>query len=296
MPILLLFLGLFLYIGWYISSVLGLIGFLAVTAVGYLGCTKLLKTASDSGEIEEDSFEDKIRWYVPLVFGLLVLLTTPIWDSDGYCDHQTEAEIVPGTPTLRDVFEGNTPTNTFIRDVSRDCKKEGAWEFIGGWDYDDNWRVGFVYILSGIAGLILIVPLGFFVFAFVVTRGENQEDVWQPVEAKKKKVTPGIGKPGREVVGSAQSDMFLFCLKNVEDIISKNHLSKGDYTTWFGRCADNYIESYARHSKKHKKDEVIDRLQWAIDLIPEVYSGKSIETGKKREAYLNERIETIKGL
>jgi len=106
----------------------------------------------------------------------------------------------------------------------------------------------------------------------------------------------GIGKPGREVVGSAQSDMFLFCLENIEDIISKNHLSKGDYTTWFGRCADNYIESYARHSKKHKKDEVIDRLQWAIDLIPEVYTGKSIETGKKREAYLNERIETIKGL
>ncbi len=290
MPIILLFLGVFLFIGWYISSGLGLIGFLLVTGLSYFGVTKLLTNVFETGEIIEDSFEDKVRWYVPLVFGLLVLLTTPIWDSNGYCDHQTEAELRPATRTLQDVFEGNNPTNTYIRDVSKNCKSEGAWEFIGGWDYEDNWRVGFVYVLSVLAGLIIIIPLSIMIFVLFETSGERKS------EKKKKEVVPGIGKTGRDVVGSAQSDMFLFCWQNVEDIIKRNHLSKGDYTTWFGRCADNYIEAYSQHSKKYSKEDVIQRIEWAIGLVPQVYTGKSLETGKKREKYLNERIETIRAL
>lgn len=294
MPFILLIFGLFLYIGWSISSVLGLIGFVAITGLGYFGLTKFLMSEKHgAGGIEEESFEDKVRWYVPLLFGMLVLLTTPIWDSDGYCDHQTEAYELPASRTLQDMFEGNNPTNTFIRDVSKGCKDEGAWEFIGGWDYEDNWRVGFIYVLGALAGLVILIPLGMLIFVFV--EGSN-DDVWEPIGAKKKKVTPGIGKPGRETVDSTQSDMFLYCWKNIEDIIERSHLSKGDYTTWFGFLADNYIESFPQHKKKYPKEEVIKRLEWALELIPQVYTGKSVETGKKRETYLNVRIETIKGL
>jgi hypothetical protein len=146
----------------------------------------------------------------------------------------------------------------------------------------------------------------------VLTRSESKEKKRREIEEKKKKAdkAKGIGKTGREVLnskgkasygyiedmGDDDADMFIFCRVNVLDIIEREHLSKGDYLTWFNRMGETYSNDYSKYKEKYSKKEVIDQIQWALSHLSKVYTGKSASTGKKREEKLLTTIKRIESL
>ena len=147
----------------------------------------------------------------------------------------------------------------------------------------------------------------------VLTRSESKEKKRREIEEKKKKTdkAKGIGKTGREVLNSKgkasygyiedmgdddDADMFIFCRVNVLDIIEREHLSKGDYLTWFNRMGETYSNDYSKYKEKYSKKEVIDQIQWALSHLSKVYTGKSASTGKKREEKLLTTIKRIESL
>ena len=150
---------LFLYIGWFISSVLGVVASVATIALIYYGFTKFFQSI----EVDPtESFADGVRTYIGLIFGALIFLTTPIWDSEGFCDYQTEAYEVDKAHTMEDLFKGRRSTEMRIADVSAECRDMGAWDYLGGWNSDDNWRVDFIYVILFLAGLVVIGIILFF--------------------------------------------------------------------------------------------------------------------------------------
>ena len=147
----------------------------------------------------------------------------------------------------------------------------------------------------------------------VLTSTESKEKKKREIEEKKKKAdkAKGIGKTGREVVNSKgkasygyiedmgdddDADMFIFCRANVLDIIEREHLSKGDYLTWFSRMSEEYLNNYSKYKDKYPKKEVIDQIQWALSHLSKVFTGKSASTGKKREEKLLTIIKKIESL
>jgi len=147
----------------------------------------------------------------------------------------------------------------------------------------------------------------------VLTSTESKEKKKREIEEKKKKAikAKGIGKTGREVVNSKgkasygyiedmgdddDADMFIFCRVNVLDIIEKEHLSKGDYLSWFNRMGETYFNDYSKYKDMYSKKEVIDQIRWALSHLSAVYTGKSASTGKKREEKLLTIIKKIESL
>ena len=80
------------------------------------------------------------------------------------------------------------------------------------------------------------------------------------------------------------------------DIIEREHLSKGDYLTWFSRMGEAYLDSYSKYKDKYPKKEVIDQINWVLSHLSKVFTGKSASTGKKREEKLLTIIKKIESL
>ena len=171
------------------------------------------------------------------------------------------------------------------------CYEQGAIANFGG--FYNTFNGWILAIVGGAVGVF------FGMLAFTFLSGRLSRNSFSKNKTHKTSKGPrraGANSASREVIGGDSDedvDMFIFCLANVDDIISRNKISKGDYTTWFGRCADNYIKDYPAYATDYPKEEIIGKLNWAIEMIPTVYTGNSSDTGKKREVYLKKRIASI---
>lgn len=258
-------------------------------------------------DISDNSFADNVTTYAGLLFAGTVLLTTPMWDSEGFCDHQRESYDVAQSRTLEDIFKGRERTETYYSDVSEACKAEGGWEFIGDFD---NWRADVLLIfgiLSGLAVLGILLLVGALVVLMLKDFFSDRFRRPKPAEVShkksppkpKKKITPGIGNTGREIIsweGFKDGIGFDFYLANVDDIIEREHLSKGDYDDWFHRCAKEYLDTYPKNSGACTPSELAWKLSWAIGHIDKLYVGKSEPTGVKKKEKLEkykERLELL---
>ena len=291
MPFILL--GLVLFFSYAFSSWLGVVATSAAYILIYLILTKLLKIMTEGNDL--GSFEDSVRTYIGLIFAGIIFLTVPIWDSEGYCEHQSESFDVAQQRTLEDRFKGVERVETFYKKASKECKARGGWEFAGGWDTDDNIRVLPLYILGFFGSLIAILALflfGWFVIAYISDHMAGED--WQ---GQKKKITPGIGKPGRKIIERDKcKDSFDFYYRNMLDIVTREHLSKGDFEDWFGRCARTYIDEQPKFNSRCKAQELVTNLKWANGHIETMYSGKSIATGEKRAAKITTLITQLEDL
>jgi len=211
--------------------------------------------------------------------------------------------------------EAGTYTLAIMNSYRKSCL-EDPFNYFGGFEYTFNgWILILLLVVLGLALVLAIVLI------FVTLKNSSLKEIIyelrhgtteREVEEKKKKRTKntkGIGKTGREIVnwkGKATDvlkdgdfhgeDMFIFCRANVQDIIKREHLSKGDYLTWFGRLGEEYLDNYSKYKDKHPKKEVIDQINWALSHLLKVYTGKSASTGKKREEKLLTIIKRIESL
>ena len=91
---------LLLLVGWSFSSLAGiLLSMLVYTAI-FFALTQFFKLL----ELDPtESFLDGVRSYVGLLFASILFFTTPIWDSDGYCEHQKDTFEVDDRRTLEEM-------------------------------------------------------------------------------------------------------------------------------------------------------------------------------------------------
>ena len=82
-------------------------------------------------------------------------------------------------------------------------------------------------------------------------------------------------------------------LLNVEDIIKKSHIMKGDYSKHFAGLAKQYIEN---GHQSITPQQVIGYLEWAIKTIPKVYTGSSKQTGEKKIEQLKKNISKLESM
>jgi hypothetical protein len=285
------------------------LSFLFSTIVFFVLCFVLNKKFNPQ---KEDATSNIIS-SIALVPYFLILSTVLHWHGSYYCQSyfMKDGRMWPHPSD----WEAGTYTLAIMNSYRESCL-EDPFNYFGGFEYTFNGWI--LILLLVVLGLALV---GAIVLIFVTLKDSSLKEIIyelrhgateQEVEAKKKKkakITRGLGKTGREVVnwkGKATDvlkdgdfhgeDMFIFCRANVLDIIEKEHLSKGDYLTWFGRMGEEYLDSYSKHKDKHPKNEVIDQINWALSHLSKVYTGKSVSTGKKREEKLFAIIKEIESL
>ena len=265
------------------SSVTGfLIGALVAAVFTGIGIFVL----SNMGE-DEDSFMDNWFSYRAISMFAVVTLSSFYWDEQGFCDVQLEATTVNvGPKSLEDVFKGKNRSETYVEKVSEDCMKAGAWEYTTDFG---------IFGLVG-ASLFAIPYLGMLGLGIVSISSERRT-LSSSNSSSDKKVVPGIGKTGRAILLQRGSDSdYTFYMRNVDDIIKRKHLSKGDYDTWFGRAASAYLSEFSKVRGQCSPAEMITKLEWAESYIAQVYAGKSADTGEKRRQMLQKHIEALSKL
>jgi hypothetical protein len=250
---------------------------------------------------------------IALVPYFLIISTVLHWNGSYYCQSFfIEKGSVWPHPNE---WEAGTLTLAIMNSHRKNCF-EDPFNYFGGFEYTFNgWILILLLVVLGLA-LVLAIVLIFFTLKDsslkeIIYELRHGAPEWEVEEKKKKrvKITKGIGKTGREVVnwnGKATDilkdgnfhgeDRFIFCRANVQDIIKREHLSKGDYLTWFGRLGEEYLDSYSKYKDKYPKKEVIDQINWARSHILKVYTGKSASTGKKREEKLLALLKEIESL
>lgn len=242
---------------------------------------------------------DGEKWRVWLSIVLLSVslgpLTTPL-----FCGFQDEQVALYRNSTPKEWFDtGNTVQSRWASGFKRNsaCYDEGglAWSI-------KNQPYRFI---------LRIIILGYSLFLIHQFLGIRRSPALPPVtknirkstfKTMTKKPTPGIGKTGREVIllrnGDASTDeeIFDFFYENMLDIVTREHLSKGDLDDWFARTARAYIAAYPQLNKKYEAQELVTRLKWAKSHISTMYRGTSAATGEKRDATLTDLIIQLENL
>jgi len=268
-----------------ISSVKGfMVGALVGSIIFVMGKIALYFLDEDS-EDEEESFVSSWFSYGALAVFALVSTLSFYWDEPGFCEVQTNAETVNiGPQSIMDILENKNRTRIDIYSVKEDCLKVGAWEY-----------------MSTAGATVLVTSALFSVpYLFVLSLGlvgpllEGREQRAAEISRKNPAIVPGIGKSGRMILlrSGKESDLEFF-LKNVKDIVEKQHLSKGDYSDWFGRLAKEFLANRRDAEKILTSEELKGYLKWALERVPEVYKGKSESTGVKRASTLLEYLGKI---
>jgi hypothetical protein len=239
------------------------------------------------------------KWRVWLAIVLLSTslgpLTTPL-----FCPLQFESVSLSRYSTPKEFFEtGDTVQERWVRGTLRNTAC-----------YD---RGGLVWSLENqpYRFMLRIVLLGYSIFLLYQflairrsPRAANAEKKIQTSNLKKikKKPTPGIGNTGREVIllrngdASTNEERFDFYYENMLDIITREHLSKGDLDTWFARTAIAYIDAYPQFSQNYEPQDLVTALNWALGHVATMYTGSSVATGEKRAATLKGLITQLKNL
>ena len=105
-----------------------------------------------------------------------------------------------------------------------------------------------------------------------------------------------LDSEGGSWMNYADTDDFKFRAKNVKDIVRRKVICKGDYTTWFGHFAKDYIKSYPKYVSFISKKRVIKYLNWGIEATEYVYAGKDKEAGIKRAKTLQKFIDQLENM
>jgi len=256
------------------------------------------KGISKLDAVEDDDFNDLVKNVIALPPALLVIVTSPFWNTNAYCNFTKGGSGEVLTPLIE------IDINRCIQDVSG---------FIDSGLGVHSGLITATYWANG----LLILGISMLVFFMIgsdllseIKSGRTLVDVLKEIknggskdnstnQTMKKKAKVGIGVAGREIVGSwnpDDSDHFNFYKNNVTDIIKLEHLTKGDFKNWFGRMGETYTVNYSKYSNKVDKAEIIGNLNWAISHIDQVYSGKASTTGQKRREYLEGIISELESL
>ena len=140
---------------------------------------------------------------------------------------------------------------------------------------------------------IVIVPLSITILIFWWSRNADLA-----FDKNTKRVGNITISSARDSVGwnYADTDDFKFRAKNVKDIVRRKVICKGDYTTWFGHFAKDYIKSYPKYVSFISKKRVIKYLNWGIEATEYVYAGKDKEAGIKRAKTLQKFIDQLENM
>lgn len=299
-----------------LGVVVGFCGFLLMYfVISYIG-----KKLEGNERVFDDSFAWQVRFYMSLFFSGIILASTPLWDEDGFCANQKSANVVYQDQTLRDRLLDKTRTRTFYQSDERSCLRYGAWNYIGGWS-TDNVRGGLLFVFLFLFFGPIILSLLIFCYLmigsiFETNMPNSAENGGGALDKKPPTVIAGIGKVGRVIV---QPDTGIYwdgdvtytgiegldrpqehvekLLKNVEDIIERKHLTKGDYKLWFIRAAETYLEDAKKYEKLCSPKTLIEHLQWAQRHIPSLWrTPKSAHVGEKHHGDLSLLIKRLKEL
>ena len=261
---------------------------------------------------EQDESTGQIICGVALFPYALILSTVLHWHGSYYCQRffMKDGYMWPHPSD----WEAGSYTLALMNGERERCLQD-PFVYFGG--FESSFNGWLLFLLLSILILALVAAIFIFFMTlkdtsfkeiiFELKHGGLTESEFKKKQNKRARIIRGIGKTGREVVnwkGKASDNMsdfhgkdsFLFFRANVLDIIEKEHLSKGDYLTWFGRMGEEYIISYSNHKDKYPKNQVIDQINWALSHLSEVYSGQSSATGKKREEKLMSIIKEIEML
>lgn len=260
---------LLLLVGWSLSSLAGIVLSMVVYTVIFFALTQFFKLLDVD---PTESFIDGIRSYVGLIFASILFFTTPIWDSDGYCEHQKDTFEVNDRRTMEDVFKGRQPTTTYVKDISEECKAQGGWEFIGGWDSDNNWRVDVLYILGFFACLVGLVVIGFVAMALFVVAGAGVSTFNESSKRKEKKTVPEAIKDMQEYL----------------DVLIK--YNQRSYTAEINGAAPPLKEC-----ELEQLNEIKSIYVNVLELLPSLYKPKEVEKGmyERKKISLEKKLALI---
>lgn len=249
---------------------------------------------------EDDEFGNFLRVFPSLVGVapvLIILGSNLSWDSDYMCENYFEqkSRVWAYDDELK-YGDIGTYTQAYVNVEKEACYANPVGYFSPSINPTIE-TIGKIY------GGFMAVGLVGFIFMFGGSSLGNQvsEERTKPSGSSKKKVIPGIGRDGRTVIQtgnplSAGFDSTKYCVTNIDDIIARNHLRKGDYGDFFISGVNNYLADYPKSKKYASPIEMKVKLDWAIEKIPEVYKGKAEETGARRRAKLNELKDALERL
>ena len=267
----------FLYLGWVYSSILGIL----ITSGVYIAAYKF-QEKNGLADI------DDIAVYVSLIISSLVFLSTPIWDSYGYCAHQLSfretVEVDPLTMISRFGVE-------YIQDNA--CTRLGGWEYSGGWSSDSP-RAVLMTLSIILNSLILgVVLYGLF---------DNKSTINRNI-ARQAKMSPDHPEYYLENVKSIirvndsyhrafYGKRYNFLKKNPHKIDSFV-VKKEAYLKYFIPLARHYLDGDPHLISKTTSKEIISYLEWAIKTIPIIYEDTPSKTGEMRIKQLKKYIPDL---
>jgi hypothetical protein len=270
---LVLFLIIFLLIGYTLTSTLGIFISLIFASAGYFLGKKFIAT-DELSEDYDHGFQDFVKFTLASIFGGMVFLTTPLWDEKGYCEHQVDSYKVNQTRTLEDIFNGKQRTKTYFSDDTKECLELGGWNYVGGWDTAENWRVVPLYFIFFVSALIV----GVFIwgFASIYLDEKKYSAAYDPIQEKKDK------EQIERMLLSKQIKGIDWWRKNPD---------KQMYTN-FRQLTLLYIKYYPEFNSKLEPNELKKTLNWAISALETVYA-KNNTTAKNRKIAFTKLLEKL---
>lgn len=276
--------------------------FLSIPA--YFGTAIFVKVLIDKVlgfDIDEDEDLGNILRVFPGMAGvapvLIILGSNLAWDSDYMCENyfvggQGESKVWAYDDDLK-YGDVGTYTQAYMNIENKACSADPVEYFSSA---DRPTINPSIRSIGNVYGALIGAGLLGFLFMFggsSVGHQASEERTESRGAGNKKKVTPGIGRDGRTVIEtgnplSSGFDSTKYCITNINDIIERNHLRKGDYGDFFITGTSNYLHDYPKSKKHASVSEMKAKLDWAIEQIPEVYKGKAEETGARRRAKLEE--------
>lgn len=222
-------------------------------------------TKTDPDTLEEEDMVEGLwfnKWgarLAILAFYSLIVFSTPLWDSKGYCLHQYEWE----------PFHAITGELT----GSRTTNKTDECNSLGGWSYSSPMEKAAFFIM-------IIINLAIFSWIFYghYDRRTGGNFFGGSSEDKREEI---------EIIFEKAKDL------KVENTLKHRPflpVAKLDYVSYFERLGKMALEP--KNKGKLDTQEVIEILQWAKDRVPTLYS-KSDPMGNKRIKNLSSAIAQL---
>ncbi|MDC0067689.1 hypothetical protein OAL10_02700 [Gammaproteobacteria bacterium] len=129
----------------------GSVGSMAVAYLIYFGFTVGWNLIGSSiGAIaKEDRWEESIEVALLMPLAMVIFLSAPLADANGYCEHQRSAELRDARQTPEDIFKGRQRSDAFVSSDQEECLQDP-------WGYASTFEL----ISLAIFGLYLLVMVG----------------------------------------------------------------------------------------------------------------------------------------
>lgn len=138
------------------------LGFLAFSANWgsssslFLSLTLCFLYSLGISRLVDDEESDSVSFvnFLGVIFALMIFLSAPLWDEEGYCSEQITTQLINESPTFEDVLKQRQRTDVAIYSDAENCTTQGGWNYMEGFEK-------FLLIVTSIlqAGIFLMVIL-----------------------------------------------------------------------------------------------------------------------------------------